>query len=78
MRLQRVKRAGLTRGALFTLPPPALTHQAVILCAFNGADALAYPEVRELSGLSDDKELKRNLMSLSVGKVGLGASGLIG
>ena len=51
-----------------TLTLPAL--QAVILCLFNGADTLSYAEVRELSGMGgDDKELRRNLMSLCVGKV---------
>ncbi|KAI8468416.1 MAG: Cullin-domain-containing protein [Monoraphidium minutum] len=46
--------------------------QSVILCLFNGADALAYSEVKELSGMgADEKELRRNLMSLCVGKVRL-------
>lgn len=53
-------------------PPATLSFspQAVILGLFNGADALSYREIREAAGLSDDKELSRNLLSLSVGKVG--------
>lgn len=47
--------------------------QAVVLCLYNGgADSLGYGEIKELSGMAaDERELKRSLLSLSVGKVRL-------
>ncbi|GBF89461.1 hypothetical protein Rsub_02033 [Raphidocelis subcapitata] len=62
-------RAAFTKGAKELSVSLA---QAVILCLFNGADSLSFAEIGELSGLAgDEKELRRNLMSLSVGKVRL-------
>jgi cullin-4 len=47
--------------------------QALVLLLFNDADELSYEAIKEQLGLKDDKELQRTLLSLSAGKVRLGA-----
>lgn len=60
----------LARAKGDTLRRPPSPQKAVILVLFNTADSLSYSEVRDLSGMgADEKELRRNLMSLCVGKV---------
>ena len=44
-------------------------YQACILLLFNEADELTYTQVKEQSGIDDDKELERTLQSLACGKV---------
>eukprot|EP00775_Hariotina_reticulata_P012777 gene12777-12905_t len=43
--------------------------QALVLLLFNDADELSYEAIKEQLGTSDEKELQRTLLSLSVGKV---------
>ena len=45
--------------------------QAVVLMLFNTADSLSYADMKQQLGVKDEgeKELKRTLLSLSVGKV---------
>ena len=43
--------------------------QAVILLLFNDTDVLSYTQIKEQSGMTDDRELERTLQSLACAKI---------
>ena len=43
--------------------------QGCVLLLFNDADELTYEEIKEQSGIEDEKELERTLLSLACGKI---------
>jgi len=43
--------------------------QALVLLLFNDTDEMTYEAIKEQLGASDEKELQRTMLSLSVGKV---------